>query len=85
MNPDEKLTMKQALEEVETLRRIFPSVRLLSGEQLKEGSTSPAGDISIDGIKADCGSRIAVSALNEKKQITKLELSGSDVLQIIAQ
>ena len=85
MNPDEKLTMKQALEEVETLRRIFPSVRLLSGEQLKEGSTSPAGDISIDGIKADCGSHIAVSALNEKKQITKLELSGSDMLQIIAQ
>ena len=85
MNPDEKLTMKQALEEIEALRRIFPAVRLLSGEQLKKDAAVPVEDISIDGIKVDCGSCIAVNALNEKKQITKLELSGSDMLQVIAQ
>lgn len=85
MNPDEKLTMQQAQEEVETLKRIFTSVRLLSSEQLREGSTCPAEDISVDGIKVDCGSCIAVNALNEKKQITKLELSGSAMFQVIAQ
>ena len=84
MNPEVNVTMQQAQAEVEALKMIFPSVRLISGEQLKGGSSCPA-EFFAGEAETSCESSAAADALNEKKQITKLEFTGSGIFQVIAQ
>lgn len=80
---EEKLTMQQAQDELNALKRIFPSVALFDGESLQQGgSTVP--DVEIDGMPVNCAGSVAESALSQKKQITKLEFIGSDIYQVIA-
>lgn len=85
MNPDYNVTMQQAEADVEALKRIFTDARLLSAEQLKNGSTCPTAEEFAGGAEINCASCTAAAALNEKKQITKLEFMGSDIFQVIAQ
>lgn len=86
MNSEQKMTMQQAQEEMNALGRVFQAVRLFEADELisGEGSCNIPG-IIINGKTVGCSGNIAVTALAEKKQVTKLEFVGSDIYQVIAQ
>ena len=80
MNSEEKMTKQQAEDEINALKRIFSSVTLFDGDSLRSG----ASGVEIDGNLVNTSLSVAMSALEQKKQITKLEFIGSDIYQVIA-
>ena len=83
MNSEEKLTKQQAEDEINALKRIFSSVTLFDGDSLRQ-SESGASCMEVDGSLVNTSLSVAMSALEQKKQITKLEFIGSDIYQVIA-
>lgn len=88
-NKISKLTKEQAETQLECFQTLFTNARLLTEEQIKKGYIcsqedrdnklflNPGDDeIYLDGIE--------FTALNEKKQIGKLDLVGDDIYQVIA-
>ena len=83
MNSEEKLTKQQAEDEINALKRIFSSVTLFDGDSLRQ-SENGASCMEVDGSLVNTSLSVAMSALEQKKQITKLEFIGSDIYQVIA-
>ncbi len=85
MNSEEKLTMQQAQEEMNALRRVFPFVALFNEDNLRQsGNESVAPRVELSGSVVNCAGNVAQAALSEKTQISKLEFVGSDIYQVIA-
>ncbi len=80
MNED-KTTRQQVQEEMNALKRVFPAVALYTEEELTNGGIH---GLMINGKPIDCAEKVAQSALDEKKQITKLEIMGAKIYQVIA-
>lgn len=68
---EHRMTSKQAELEMKALRRVFPEVSLIDENEIKSNSAgvNPA----------------TVNAFYEKKQLTRLELVGNDIYQIVAE
>ena len=68
---EHRMTSEQAELEMKALRRVFPEVSLIDENEIKSNSAgvNPA----------------TVNAFYEKKQLTRLELVGNDIYQIVAE
>ena len=82
MEQYDRITLQQAQEEMNALRRVFPDVRLITENELNElNRACDVNEASDAPLGAD---RIAVTAFREKKQVSRLEFVGSEIFQIVA-
>lgn len=69
------ITMEQAQEEMNVFRRVFPDVRLITGDDI--GKPFENGSAWL--VDKSVTDRIASDALSGKKQISRLEFIGTQI------
>ncbi len=80
MDQQVAITMEQAQEEMNVFRRVFPDVRLITGDDI--GKPFENGSAWL--VDKSVTDRIASDALSGKKQISRLEFIGAQIYQIVA-
>ncbi len=80
MDQQVAITMEQAKEEMNIFRRVFPDVRLITGDDIGK----PCENGSAGLIDKSVTDRIVSDALSGKKEISRLEFIGAQIYQIVA-